>query len=88
MKKMKLAHFDDPKWSYKDLCRCAKKYRELLKKGRSKKITPSYWQSLYDLNISLCLQYLTRYNSLPRKALIAALKTTQHVLYRIRYDSL
>lgn len=28
MKKIKLANFDNPKWTYKDLCNYAKKYRE------------------------------------------------------------
>ena len=27
MKKIKLANFDNPKWTYKDLCNYAKKYR-------------------------------------------------------------
>lgn len=33
MKNIKLANFDNPKWTYRDLCRYAQKYRSKLPEG-------------------------------------------------------
>lgn len=43
MKRIKLANFDNPKWTYKDLCSYAKKYR-------SKVTDPVYLDKLYRYN--------------------------------------
>lgn len=43
MKKIKLANFDNPKWTYEDLCNFAKKYREMT-------THPSYLAKLYRYN--------------------------------------
>jgi hypothetical protein len=62
MKRTKLANFDNPKWTYRDLCFFALKYRIKI---------------MHDPKIK---EY--RYNSQPRKALIANLKEVQKYLYK------
>jgi hypothetical protein len=70
MKRTKLANFDNPKWTYRDLCFSALKYR--IKIMHDPKI-----KEKEDL-----LDRLYRYNSQPRKALIANLKEVQKYLYK------
>lgn len=65
MKRTKLANFDNPKWTSRDLCFFALKYRIKIMKEKE------------DL-----LDRLYRYNSQPRKALIANLKEVQKYLYK------
>lgn len=69
MNKMKkLANFNDQKWSYDDLKRYARKYREKLKNIES---TPE--RICYALNMYQCL---------PREILIERLKRVQEFLYK------
>lgn len=77
MKKMKLAHFDDPKWSYKDLCRYAKKYRTVLDERIRSERSP-----IKVHNLAKHVGYLYAYNSQPRKVLIANLRLVQACLYK------
>lgn len=66
-KKVKLANFDDPKWTYDDLKRYARKYREKLNDV---------------VNMPSDIYYaLSMYQCLPKETLIARLKKVQSFLY-------
>lgn len=66
-KNVKLANFDDPKWTYDDLKRYARKYREKLND------TANVPTSIYNA--------LSMYQCLPKETLIAKLKVVQAFLY-------
>lgn len=67
MKKVKLANFNDPKWSYNDLKKYARKYRDRI---NEKDNVP--------FNISHALDM---YQRLSKETLISKLKTVQAFLY-------
>lgn len=68
MKKVKLANFNDPKWSYSDLKKYARKYRDMIDK---KDVVP--------FNIGHALDM---YQSQPRDLLIERLIRVQAYLYK------
>ena len=65
--KVKLANFSDPKWTYDDLKRYARKYREKLNDVAN-----------VPVNINCAL---SMYQCLPKETLIAKLKMVQAFLY-------
>lgn len=66
-KNVKLANFNDPKWTYDDLKRYARKYREKLNDVAN-----------VPVNINCAL---SMYQCLPKETLIAKLKIVQAFLY-------
>lgn len=68
MKKVKLANFNDPKWSYDDLKKYARKYRDMIKE-----------EDEVPFNISHALDM---YQSQPRDLLIERLIRVQAYLYK------
>jgi hypothetical protein len=80
MNKIKLAHFDDPKWTYKQLCKYAQRYRGILKnKIRAFSLVHDWTNALATENI---YSKLERYNSIPRYLLIKRLTEVQAFLYK------
>lgn len=80
MNKIKLARFDDPKWTYKQLCKYALKYRKML---ASKVISYRNRDKLAEaIEANYVYETLYRYNSIPRYLLIKRLKEAQKLLYK------
>ena len=67
MKKVKLANFNDPKWSYDDLKKYARKYRDRINE-----------KDLVPFNI---IHALDMYQRLSKETLISRLKMVQAFLY-------
>lgn len=80
MNKIKLARFDNPKWTYKQLCKYALKYRKML---ASKVIFYRNRDKLAEaIEANYVYETLYRYNSIPRYLLIKRLKEAQKLLYK------
>ena len=80
MNKIKLARFDDPKWTYKQLCKYALKYRKML---ASKVISYRIRDKLAEaIEANHAYEAFHRYNSIPRYLLIKRLKEAQNLLYK------
>lgn len=80
MNKTKLARFDDPKWTYKQLCKYALKYRKML---ASKVIFYRNRDELAEaIEANNAYEAFRRYNSIPRYLLIKRLKEAQNLLYK------
>lgn len=80
MNKIKLAHFDNPKWTYNQLCEYASKYRLTLK--RRIKIAAERHDRKAALANTNAYDKLKRYNSIPRYLLIQRLTEVQAFLYK------
>lgn len=80
MNKIKLARFDNPKWTYKQLCKYALKYKKMLydkatlHRQRDEFREARLAGEVYD--------HFYRYNSIPRDTLIGVLKEAQKLLYK------
>ncbi len=80
MNKIKLARFDNPKWTYKQLCKYALKYRKML---ASKVIFHRNRDDLAKaIEANHAYDSFHRYNSIPRYLLIKKLKEAQNLLYK------
>lgn len=80
MNKIKLARFDNPKWTYEQLCKYALKYRKML---ASKVIFHRNRDELAEaIEANNAYEAFRRYNSIPRYLLIKRLKEAQNLLYK------
>lgn len=80
MNKIKLARFDNPKWTYKQLCKHALKYRKML---ANKVVFHRQRDELTEAREAANIyENFYRYNSIPRDTLIGVLKEAQKVLYK------
>lgn len=80
MNKIKLAHFDDSKWTYKQLCKYALKYRKLLANKVARHRQRDELTEAIEANHAY--EAFRRYNSIPRYLLIKRLKEAQNLLYK------
>lgn len=80
MNKIKLAHFDNPKWTYNQLCEYAQKYREALKCKMKDASSKHDWSTA--LATANEYEKLIRYNSIPRYILIQRLTEVQTFIYK------
>lgn len=82
MNKIKLAHFDDPKWTYKQLCAYAYIYRSKLNSIMRDRARVNSMTLKERLKLRDAILALRAYNSKPRKELIEGLKVAQTYLYK------
>lgn len=80
MNKIKLARFDDPKWTYKQLCKYALTYRKMLANKVVRHHNKNELAEAIEAND--VYETLYRCNSIPRYLLIKRLKEAQKLLYK------
>lgn len=80
MNKIKLARFDNPKWTYKQLCKYALKYRKMLANKVARHCSRNELAEAIEANHAY--ETFHRYNSIPRYLLIKRLKEAQKLLYK------
>lgn len=80
MNKIKLAHFDNPKWTYNQLCEYASRYRLALKRRIKMASDRHDWKAV--VANKNAYNKLRHYNSIPRYLLIQRLTEVQALLYK------
>lgn len=80
MNKIKLARFDNPKWTYKQLCKYALTYRKMLANKVARHRNRNELAEAIEANHAY--ETFHRYNSIPRYLLIKRLKEAQKLLYK------